>query len=52
MPDDANLPAPQGQFLIYADGASQLQVRPGGQHCLAHAEAYRRALRRVSPDRK
>lgn len=30
MPDDANLPAPQGQFLIYADGASQLQVRLEG----------------------
>ncbi|MDA1053173.1 MAG: virulence RhuM family protein [Planctomycetota bacterium] len=30
MSDDANLPAPQGQFLIYADGASQLQVRLEG----------------------
>lgn len=30
MPDEANLPAPQGQFLIYADGASQLQVRLEG----------------------
>ena len=30
MSDDANLPAPQGQFLIYADGASQLQVRLDG----------------------
>ncbi len=30
MPDDANLPAPQGQFLIYADGTSQLQVRLEG----------------------
>ena len=30
MSDDANLPAPQGQFLIYTDGASQLQVRLDG----------------------
>ncbi len=30
MSDDANLPSPQGQFLIYADGASQLQVRLEG----------------------
>ena len=30
MPGDANLPAPQGQFLIYADGASQLRVRLDG----------------------
>ena len=30
MSDDANLPAPSGQFLIYADGASQLQVRLEG----------------------
>jgi hypothetical protein len=30
MSDDANLPVPQGQFLIYADGASQLQVRLEG----------------------
>ena len=30
MSDDANLPAPQGQFLIYADGAAQLQVRLEG----------------------
>lgn len=30
MPDETNLPAPQGQFLIYADGASQLQVRLEG----------------------
>lgn len=30
MPDDANQPAPQGQFLIYADGATQLQVRLEG----------------------
>ncbi len=30
MSDEANLPAPQGQFLIYADGASQLQVRLEG----------------------
>ena len=32
MPDDANLPAPQGQFLIFADGASQLQVRLEGNN--------------------
>ena len=30
MSDGAKLPAPQGQFLIYADGASQLQVRLEG----------------------
>jgi hypothetical protein len=30
MPDDASQPAPQGQFLIYADGASQLRVRLDG----------------------
>ena len=30
MSDNANLPAPQGQFLIYTDGASQLQVRLDG----------------------
>ena len=30
MPDETNLPAPQGQFLIYADGASRLQVRLEG----------------------
>ena len=30
MSDEANLPAPQGQFLIYADGASRLQVRMEG----------------------
>jgi len=30
MSDETNLPAPQGQFLIYADGASQLQVRLEG----------------------
>ncbi len=30
MPDDANPPAPPGQFLIYADGASQLQIRLEG----------------------
>ena len=30
MSDEPNLPAPQGQFLIYADGASQLQVRLEG----------------------
>ena len=30
MSDDAALPAPQGQFLIYTDGASQLQVRLDG----------------------
>lgn len=30
MSDDANWPAPQGHFLIYADGASQLQVRLEG----------------------
>jgi len=30
MSNETNLPAPQGQFLIYADGASQLQVRLEG----------------------
>ena len=30
MSDEPSLPAPQGQFLIYADGASQLQVRLDG----------------------
>lgn len=28
---DANLPAPQGQFLIYTDGGTNLQVRLDGQ---------------------
>jgi hypothetical protein len=30
MPDDPNLPAPQGQFLIYTDGDTRLQVRLEG----------------------
>jgi len=30
MSDELNLPAPQGQFLIYSDGATPLQVRLQG----------------------
>ncbi|CAN5312838.1 RhuM family protein [soil metagenome] len=30
MSDESNLPAPQGQFLIYTDGASHFQVRLEG----------------------
>jgi len=31
MSDESNLPAPPGQFLIYADGATHLQVRLDGK---------------------
>jgi len=31
MSDDLNLPAPPGQFLIYTDGATHLQVRLDGK---------------------
>ncbi len=30
MPDESDLPAPQGQFLIHADGDTRLQVRLEG----------------------
>ena len=49
-----NLPAPQGQFLIYADGASQLRVRLDGNTVWLTqkliAELYCESVKTVNED--